>query len=83
MDNSSILSFGVVVDILVFDVDNYYIVCEELITECFCHHLHAYEVSHHSQPSITARKVDQYLSLAILGLYKVQSTFLIFKLFNN
>lgn len=39
-------SFGLIVDVVVFDVDNYFLVYEILNTDCFNAHLHAYEVSH-------------------------------------
>ena len=39
-------TFGLISGIIVFSVDDYYIVYEELYTDYFNSHLHAYEVSH-------------------------------------
>ena len=39
------LKFGLILEVLVFDVDNYFLVCDVLETECFSHHYHVYEVS--------------------------------------
>ena len=38
-------TFGVISDIIILDVDDYYLVCEPLHTEYFHSHYHAYEVS--------------------------------------
>ena len=40
-----------IIEVFDFDVDNYFLVCDVLETECFSHHYHVYEVS---RPSIQA-----------------------------
>ena len=42
--------FGFVTDIIVLDVENYYLVCEVLETVCFNSNYHSYEVCHDSSP---------------------------------
>ena len=44
-------SFGLICDIFMSEVDNYFIVCEILDTECFCSHYHAYKIRHDSHPT--------------------------------
>lgn len=39
-------TFGLIHEILAFDVDTYYLVCEELHTLCFQAHFHSFEVTH-------------------------------------
>ena len=63
-------TFGLISDIVVFDVDNYFIVCEVLLTECFNHHYHSYEVSHDTTPSYVFVKQPNLADHCILGLYK-------------
>ena len=36
--------FGLIQNIIVHDVNNYYYVCQHLDTVCFCEHFHSYEV---------------------------------------
>ena len=36
--------FGLITDILVFDTDIYYLVCEVLFTVLYSHHYHSYQV---------------------------------------
>ena len=33
--------FGIIIDVIVMDVNDYYIVCEEMVTEHFDHHYHS------------------------------------------
>ena len=52
-------TFGLIVDILVFNVDDYYIVYELLETESFSHHYNAYEVSHQMMKEYKAMQTIQ------------------------
>ena len=63
--------FGYISDIIVFDVDNYSLVCEVLHTECFHKHYHAYEVSHDTAPSFVFVKQSDLADHSVLGLYKL------------
>ena len=60
---------GLILDNVVCDVDNYFIVCEVLITVCFHNHYHAYEVSHDTAPSFFCLKQSQLADHSVLGLY--------------
>ena len=62
--------FGLICDILTFDVSDYFLVCETLITECFCSHYHAYEVSYDSYPEYVFVKQSDLADHSVLGLYK-------------
>ena len=66
-------NFGLISDIIVFSVDDYYIVCEELNTDCFNSHLHAYEVSHDKEPSFVFVKQCDLADHSVLGLYKKEN----------
>ena len=46
------------------------ILCEELNTDCFNSHLHAYEVSHDREPSFVFVKQCGLADHSVLGLYK-------------
>ena len=37
--------FGLIDEIVVIDVENYFFVCHLFVTDCFNHHFHSYEVS--------------------------------------
>ena len=37
--------FGQIQNIIVYDINSYYFVCELLDTVCFCEHFHSYEIS--------------------------------------
>ena len=69
--------FGVIIDVLVFEVDNYYIVYEELETECFSHHYHTYEVSHHQIPHFGISHPSDFTDNCLLGIYRKQSSMFI------
>lgn len=71
--------FGLISDIIVFDVDNYSLVCEVLHTECFHRHYHAYEVSHDTSPSFVFVKQSDLADHSVLGLYKKGSHFVSLK----
>ena len=67
-------SFGFIFDVIAFNVVDYYIVCEELNTECFNPHFHAYEVSHARDPSFVFVKQSGLADHSVLGLYKKANT---------
>lgn len=62
--------FGVISDILVFDVNSYHFVCEELITECFNHHYHSYEVKYTQPNSFIVCQHKDLVNHNVLSLYK-------------
>ena len=61
-------NFGLIHDILVFDVDTYYIVCEELVT-CFQSHFHSYEVMHKECMTFSLSKISSLIDHNVIGLY--------------
>ena len=64
------LQFGLVTDIIIFNVDDYFLVCEMLQTEYFNYHLHAYKVNHCTHPSFMFLKQTDLADHAVLGLYR-------------
>lgn len=66
--------FGLICDVIVFDVDDYYLVCEELSTDGFNSHFHAHEVSHDRKPSFAFVKQSDLVDHSVLGLYKKADT---------
>lgn len=62
--------FGLIKDVIVLDVDDYFLVCEALETECFNSHFHAYEVSRYCLPSFVFVKQISLADYSVLGLYK-------------
>ena len=66
-------TFGLIVDILVFNVDDYYIVYELLETECFSHHYNVYEVSHQMMKEYKLCKPYKLKDNTVLGVYKLES----------
>ena len=62
--------FGLIKDVIVLDVDDYFLVCEVLETECFNSHFHAYEVSRYCPPSFVFVKQVSLADHSMLGLYK-------------
>lgn len=67
---SLVPSFGIINDILVFDVDKYYIVLEELHTDVYCHHYHAYEVSRICPRSFFVCEARNLLEHSVLELHE-------------
>ena len=63
-------TFGVICDIIVFDVNNYYIVCEKLVTDHFDTHFHAYQVAHCQRKSYNFCKPSDFADHNVLGIYK-------------
>ena len=74
--------FGVVIDVLVLEVDNYYIVYEELDTECLSHHYNAYEVSQHQIPSFGISRPSDFTDNCLPGIYRKQSSMFIPRKYN-
>ena len=62
-------TFGLISDIIILDVDDYYLVCEPLHTECFRSHYHAYEVSKNTTTSCVFVKQTHLANHCVLGLY--------------
>lgn len=62
--------FGKIVDVFVSEVNNYYLVCSVLTTECFCSHYHAYEITSSSPVSYTYVKQAHLADHLVLSLYK-------------
>ena len=60
---------GLVHELIVFDVNDYYIVCEKLVTECFNPHYHSYEVTRSSPKSFAIYKPSDLVDHNVLGLY--------------
>ena len=61
--------FGLISDVIVLDVDNYFIVCEVLHTIRFNSHYHAYEVSRDTAPTFVFLKQSDMSDHSVLGLY--------------
>ena len=72
-------TFGLVTDIIVLDVDNYFIVCEVLNTECFHQRFHAYEVSRDPSPTFVFVKQVYLADHSMLGLYNTSCNFVVLK----
>ena len=71
-DDDGVPTFGLISEILITDVDKYFMVCETLQTDYFCSHFHAFKISHVSHPSYAFVKQMQLSDYAVLGLYKSQ-----------
>ena len=71
-------TFGAIIDILVLNVDNYFIVYQLLDTNCFSHHFHAYEVSYPLLPNYVIKKHTTFLDNPTLGMNKLGSNIFCF-----
>ena len=60
-------------DVVVFGVDQYYLVCENLLTESFVTHFHSFQVSHISPPQFSICKSTELLDHHVLHSYNVSS----------
>ena len=66
-------TFGVIEDIIVLQTDVYYLVCSLLVTECFSHHFHAFQV-HKVQPTEYIISEPSTLhDTHVLGAYAIPS----------
>ena len=52
-----------------FDVDTYYIVCEELVTLCFQSHFHSYKVMHKESMNFSFSETSSLIDHNVIGLY--------------
>lgn len=73
LDKDLVPTFGIIADLLVVDVDNYYLVCEVLSTECFNSHFHAYEVEKVTNPTYIVCQVHQLPDHYMLSAYTLSS----------
>ena len=64
-------------DVIVLDVDDYFLVCGALETEYFNGHFHAYEVSHDFPTSYVFVKQTSLADHSMLGLYKKDDKYFI------
>jgi len=63
-------NFGIIKDV-VFHTDVYYFVCEVLVTTCFSHHFHAYEVSKHTPTQYIICKQTELYDYSVLSAYEL------------
>lgn len=70
-------TFGIIYDILVFDVDQYLLVCEELITVHFNSNLHAFHVSYPDRQSFLICTPSDLADYNVLGLYKQSGSYFV------
>ena len=66
-------TFGVVKDIIVFETDIYYLVCEVLLTDCFSHHFHAFKTCKQHPASYDICKQTDLYDHAVLSAYTILS----------
>lgn len=66
-------TFGIIVDILVKDVDSYNLVCEITSTECFNSHFHAYEIEKFINPTYFVCQVNQLYDHYMLSAYELST----------
>ena len=66
-------TFAVIKDIVAYNVDEFYFVCEVLDTVCFAQHFHAYEVAYKTPKEITICTQSSLPDYSVLGLYKLTS----------
>ena len=67
-------TFGVVQDVIVFDVTVFYIVAEVLVTECFVEHYHSFEVSKQTATEYMICEIKHLVDHHVLGLYNVSGS---------
>ena len=67
--------FGVIYDLIVFEVNNYYLVCEELITEYFNPHFHSFRVVNIQPKSVVICRPSDLVDHTVLGIYSHLSSF--------
>ena len=63
-------TFGLIIDLLVVDVDICLFVCEVLVVECFEEHLHAFKVFKERPASLAICKHKELADYHVLSLYK-------------
>ena len=72
-------NFGLISDIIILDVDNYFLDCETLHTICFNFHFHSYEICHHTSPSFVFVKQSDLIDHSVLAIYKKTTDFVTLK----
>ena len=65
--------FGVIEDVMVFDVDVCYLACEVLITDCFVNHFHAYQVYRQQPQQYFFCKQKNLFDHTVLAAYEITS----------
>lgn len=65
--------FGEIVDIIVYDTDNYLLVTRSLFTVAFVSHYHAYEVMHPESDEFSVLKQVQLPDSTPLSLYSLKN----------
>jgi hypothetical protein len=78
LDMNLLPEFGVITDIIVFNTDEFYLVCDVLFTHNFHHHLHCYLVSYDNSKNIFAivKQKDLY-DHSSLSIYERANSFYI------
>ena len=67
--------FGIIMDILVWNTDKYFIVYQLLTTNHFSHHYHAYNVVFPLSPDYVTKEYHFLLCNSLLGLIKKDSNY--------
>lgn len=70
-------TFGLIKEVIVFETDVYYLVCEILFTEYFCHHYHSYKVCKHFPPVYDIHQPGNLSDHITLSMYTLQDSFYI------
>ena len=65
--------FGVIIDVIVMDVNDYYIVCEEMVTEHCDHHYHSYKITQLHPKCYIICKTSDLFDHTILKYYLVEN----------
>ena len=65
--------FGLIDEILVIDVENYFFLCRLFVTDCFNHHFHSYEVSWTIPPLFNVYMQTDLADHHVLHQYKLSS----------
>ena len=60
--------FGIVHELIVFDVNGYYIMCEKLVTKCFNPQYHSHQVTHSSPKSFAIYKPSDLVDHNVVTL---------------
>ena len=71
LTSSLMPQFGIITDILMLNIDDYYFSCELLCTVSFNEHFHAYEVTRSSLVNLVICKQSELIDYHVLGMYAV------------
>lgn len=66
--------FGIITDILAVNVNDYYIVCEVVDTDCFNSHFHSYEISQNADPHYIVCRVKDHYTLSMYQLISLSDS---------